>query len=156
MSREKVISDFVQKYDEKLFCRKSAEGKLCIFREGYYWDTFQLNDQDTLQVLRLTPHFVFAITHNWKKDGYEVPWGKDQIWERLHKCDLWKQDIVGQLEEQEDKILENSERKRKNDTEDFLYDFHGKFKKTFKDVNVSSLDKKRDIRRKQDNSIHNK
>ena len=141
MSREKVISDFVKRYDDKLFCKKNAEGKLCIFREGYYYDTYALNDQDILRVLRLTPHFVFALTHNWKKDGCAVDWGKDIIWERLHKVDLWARDIVGELEKQEDKHIESLDRKRRNQTEDFLYEFRDSFKKTFNDVNVSNLKK---------------
>ena len=155
MSREKVISDYVQKYDEKLFCRKIAEGKLCIFREGYYYDSFALNDQDVLQVLRLTPHFVFALTDNWKKTGVSVEWGKDKIWERLRKLDLWENDIVSELEKQEEKHIEALDRKRRNETEDFLYEFHGDFKETFKDVNTANFDRKKDVRRKSDSLIKN-
>ena len=152
MSREREISDYVKKYDWKLFCRKNSEGKLCIFREGYYYDTFALNDQDILSVLRLTPHFVFALTHNWKKDGFAVEWGKDKIWERLRKLDLWEKDIVSELEKQEDEHIEALDKKRRNQTEDFLYEFRDDFKETFKDVNTSNLNKK-DLRRQKEKSI---
>lgn len=152
MSREKTISDYVKRYDEKLFCKKNAEGKLCIFREGYYYDTFSLNDQDILRVLRLTPHFVFALTDNWKKTGRSVDWGKDKIWERLRKIDLWEVDIVSQLEKQEEKHIEDLDRTRRNMTEDFLYEFRDDFKETFKDVNISNFDMKKDPRRKQEKS----
>jgi hypothetical protein len=147
------MSDFVKKYDDKLFCKKNGEGKLCIFREGYYYDTFALNDQDALRILRLTPHFVFALTHNWKKDGFAVEWGKDKVWERLHIVDLWKRDIVADLEKQEDEHIAKLDRQRRNQTEEFLYEFRDDFKKTFKDVNVANFDKSKDKRRVQDKQI---
>ena len=150
-----MISDYVKKYDEKLFCRKSIEGKLCIFREGYYYDNFELENQDVLRVLRLTPHFVFALTDNWKKTGVSVDWGKDIIWERLHKVDLWNRDVVKELEKQEDEHIESLDRKRRNQTEDFLHEFHGDFKETFKDVNTSAFDMSKDPRRREDNSVKN-
>jgi len=152
VSREREISDYVKKYDCKLFCRKNSEGKLCVFREGYYYDTLALNEQDILSVLRLTPHFVFALTHTWKKDVFAVDWGKDKIWERLRKIDLWEKDIVTELEKQEEKHIEDLDRKRRNQTEDFLYEFKDDFKKTFKDVNTSNLIKK-DLRREKDKLI---
>lgn len=152
MSRERELSAYVQKYDQKLFCKKIQEGKLAIFRESHYWETFALNEQDTINVLRLTPHFVFALTDNWKKDGEAVPWGKDKIWERLHKVDLWKRDIVGEMEKQEDKRAESLERDRQNQTEAFLHDFHGQFKKTFSDTRVANFEKK-DLRRTNEKRI---
>lgn len=154
MSRERAISDYVQKYDDKLFCRKNAEGKLCIYREGYYFDTFALNDQDIISVLRLTPHFVFALTDNWKKDGLAVEWGKDKIWERLRKIDLWDKDIVGELEKQEEAHIAALDRSRRNQTEDFLYEFRNDFKETFKDVNTANFDKSKDYRKRDEKSIH--
>lgn len=153
MSREKVISDFVKKYDEKLFCRKNAEGKLCIYREGYYFDTFSLNDQDIIRVLRLTPHFVFALTDNNKKCGRAVEWGKEKIWERLCQLDLWQRDIVSELEKQEDDHIKSLDSDRRNQTENFLYEFRDQFKNTFKDVNTSNFDMSKDRRRIQDKSI---
>ena len=155
MSREKVLSDYVKKYDEKLFCRKNAEGKLCIYREGYYFDTFNLNDQDVIRVLRLTPHFVFALTDTWNKNGKSVEWGKDKIWHRLRQLDLWERDIVSELEKQEDEHIAALDRERRNKTEDFLLDFRHDFKKTFKDVNTSNFDMSKDSRRKKEKSIHN-
>lgn len=152
MSRERELSAYVQKYDHKLFCKRIGEGKLAIFREGHYWQTFALNEQDTISVLRLTPHFVFALTDNWKKDGNPVSWGKDLIRERLYECDLWKKDIVSELEKQEERRSERSQKDLKNQTESFLYDFHGKFKDTFKDVNTANFEKK-DRRRKTEKQI---
>lgn len=153
MSRERELSAYVQKYDQKLFCRKNTEGKLCIYREGYYWDTFALNEQDIISVLRLTPHYVFAITHNWSKNGQPVEWGKDKIWERLRKVDLWSKDIVSELEEQEDKHVEALDKKRRNETEDFLHEFHPKFKKTFSDVRTSNFDMSKDSRKRKEKQI---
>jgi hypothetical protein len=147
------MTGYVRKYDEKLFCKKGIDAKLCIFREGYYYDTFWLDDQHPLHVLRLTPHFVFALTHNWGKDGHSVDWGKDKVWERLHKVDIWKRDIVDELEKQEDRDNEKRDRDRMNKTEDFLYEFRDDFKEAFKDVNTANLAKK-DSRRIKDKSIH--
>lgn len=152
MSRERELSAYVQKYDHKLFCKKIEEGKLAIFREGHYWQNFALNEQDSISVLRLTPHFVFALTDNWKKDGNPVSWGKDLIRHKLYECDLWKRDIVSDLEKQEEKRSEQVQRKLKNHTESFLSDFHGKFKETFKDVNTANLSKI-DRRRKDEKKI---
>ena len=92
------------------------------------------------------------MTDNWKKTGRSVDWGKDKIWERLRKIDLWEVDIVSQLEKQEEKHIEDLDRTRRNMTEDFLYEFRDDFKETFKDVNISNFDMKKDPRRKQEKS----
>ena len=147
MGRAESISDYVRIYDPKLYCEANAEGKLCVFREGHAIESFALNDQDVLHYVRPNPHFVFAITHNWKKDGRPVEWGKLKIWERLRQIDLWERDLVSEIEKQEEQREASCERQRKNQTEDFLHEFRDGFKKTFSDVNTANMDKKKDLRR---------
>jgi hypothetical protein len=92
------------------------------------------------------------LTHNWRPQGNPVEWGILPILARLKQSDLWKRDIVSDIEKNEERIAKENDRDRQNKTEDFLYDFHAKFKKTFSDVNVSTMEKK-DRRRLADKQI---
>lgn len=66
--------------------------------------------------------------------------------------DLWSNDIVGILEEQDLKDEESAARERDNMNESFLYEFRDQFKKTFDGINTSSL-AKTDLRKKNEKRI---
>ena len=60
---------------------------------------------------------------------------------------------LSELEEQEDKHVEALDKKRRNETEDFLHEFHPKFKKTFSDVRTSNFDMSKDSRKRKEKQI---
>jgi hypothetical protein len=146
VGRVERISSAVQSHDWKLYCAKDIAGKLCIFRKSQRVETFYLDDTTVIHSVRPAPHFVMALTHNWKANGIPVDWGLEPILARVKSLDLWNRDIVSDLEVQEEKHLESCERDRKNKTEDFLHEFRSDFKRTFSDVNTSTLDKKKQIK----------
>lgn len=152
MGREARITSEIKKHDRELYCERNTEGKLCIFRKTLSWVSFVLDDGSTLRALRPTPHFVTALTHNWNIRGESVDWGIEPIMARLRSLDLWKRDIVADIEQQEQRHAEAVERDRKNTVESFLSDFRGQFKKTFSDVNTASMEKT-DSRKKNEKRV---
>lgn len=152
MGRAERITSAVKTHDSQLYCERNMEGKLCIFRNGYSWENHHLADGNLLRVLRPTPHLVFALTNNWSIRGEAVDWGIEPVMARLKAMDLWNNDLVARLEEQEIKDEESSARQRQNTTESFLYEFRSQFKKTFENVNTASM-AKHDLRKKNEKRI---
>lgn len=154
MARLGKISQEISRYDRELYCTKK-DGTICIFRKGYRTEAYDINGE-SLFYFRPSPYFVFALTHNWKMNGNPVDWGIEPIMARLKAMDLWKQrTIVDEIIEQQEKEAETKDRDLQNNIESFLIDFKRQFAKTFKDVNVSSLEKK-DRRRKDDINLKQK
>lgn len=152
MGRAERITSAVKAHDRELYCERDMEGKLCIFREGHSWENHPLKDGNLLRVLRPVPHLVFALTDSWSIRGRSVDWGIEPIMKRLKAMDLWNNDIVGILEEQDLKDEESAARDRDNMNESFLYEFRDQFKKTFDGINTSSL-AKTDLRKKNEKRI---
>lgn len=152
MGRVERITEAIKSHDRLLYCDESREGKLCIYRKSTRLEAYRLDDDSVLQFARPAPHFIFALTHNWKMDGRNVDWGIEPIMARLRAIDLWNRDLAEEFIQQEEKEIESSERERKNTTEAFLKDFRRQFAKTFDGVNTANMAKK-DSRRLGDKTI---
>lgn len=139
MGRAESITSAVRKHDYKLFC-KHMEGKLCVMRKSNRVETYDIEGK-VVHFVRPASDFVFALTHNWKKTGYDVDWGIEPVMARLKAIDLWNRDLVADIEKQEELRDKETESKRKHDTESFLYEFRDNFKKTFNDVNTANMSK---------------
>lgn len=148
MGRAERITEYIKRYDHELYC-EDREGKLCIYRKGSRVEYYDV-EGDSYGFVRPDPHFVLALTHNWKQSGYPVEWGLHPIYERLQSSDLWKRDMVSEIEENYAKKEQSDQRKLSNDTESFLKDFRRSFAKSFDDVNTSAMDKTKDSRRIKD------
>lgn len=154
MARMSKVSQEISHYDRELFCSK-VDGKICIYRKGYRTEVYDI-DGETLYSFRPSPHFVFALTHNWKMNGHAVDWGIEPILARLKAMDLWKErTIVDEIIEQSERDSEEKSRDMQNNIESFLIDFRKQFAKTFDHVNVSSLEKK-ERRRKDEINLKQK
>lgn len=151
MGRAERVSTFVKKHDPKLYCRRNTEGKLCIYRESYRWESY-LMDEKLLHFARPAPHFIMALTHNWHLHGRDVDVGLDPILARLQEMDLHNRNIAEELIKNYEKNDLAKERQLRNQNEDFLREFRPQFARTFNDVNTSSLGK-RDRRRTDDKKI---
>lgn len=149
MGRTERISRVVKTYDPKLYCERSGEGKLCVYRKSSRIETYDVDGQ-SIQFVRPTPYFVFALTHNWKMNGRPVEWGIEPILARLNAIDLWKRDLAGESIQNSEDYSANKERDLHNSVESFLYEFRSQFKETFKDVNTASM-KKKDLRKEKEN-----
>lgn len=152
MGRAERITQAIKLHDRELFCERSEEGKLCVYRKSHRVEPYRLDDESVLYFVRPTPYFVFALTHNWRLTGMPVEWGIEPIMARLRAIDLWNRDVAGDIIQQELKEQESRERDLRNTTESFLLDFRKQFAKTFNDVNTSTLEKK-DSRRLYDKMV---
>lgn len=153
MGRAERITKTIKHHDALLYCERSKEGKLCVYRKSNRVESFRLDDEKSvLHFVRPAPHFVFALTHDWKLSGQEVDWGLEPIMARLKAIDLWNRDLAGECIRGEEKRLESLARDRQNNVESFLLDFRRQFQKTFNDVNTSTMEKK-DSRRLGDKLV---
>ncbi len=156
MWRERYINRIIKNFDDKLFCAKGAERKLCIYREGYRFDNFILDDGSVLRVSRPNPHEIFYLTRDWTAFSEPVEWSVDKILDKLRFGDLHHRNIVDELEKQYDKNQERAERDLDNNNEAFFKDARRAFMKDLKDVRVANMDKKRDLRRINEKKIKEK
>jgi hypothetical protein len=125
-----------------LYCDVLSSGIPAIFRRTYRAEVHDL-DGDSLVVLKDAPHFVFALSDNWSANGKPVDWGLEPIMARLKAMDIWgRQSIVDELINEYEKASESKDKDRQNNIESFLYEMHSKVKKSWSDINTSTLSKK--------------
>ena len=153
MGRAERLTTQIKAYDRELYVERDGEGKLCVYRKSKRWETYHLSDNCVLRFVRPTPHFIFALTHDWKASGRVVDWGVEPILARLKACDLWQRDLAEEIIQDEEKRLESVARERQNTTESFLLDFRKQFAKSFNDVNTSTMSKREEKRRLGDKMI---
>jgi hypothetical protein len=152
VGRARLISNMIYGHDNKLFCEKNREGKLCIYRKGHRVEYYEL-EGDHVGFVRPAPHFILALTHNWLESGYSVEWGLLPIMARLRAMDLWSRDIATESMKETEKANLSKERDLSNKNESFLKEFRRPFAKAFEGVNTANMDKTKDSRRKQDERI---
>lgn len=152
MGRAERITRAIKSHDRLLYCDENKEGKLCVYRKSTRYEAYRLDDDSILQFARPTPHFIFAITHDWRASGNPVDWGILPIMARLRAIDLWNRDLAEEIIQQEERNIEASARDRRNNTESFLLEFRKQFAKTFDGVNTANMSKK-DSRRLGDKTI---
>lgn len=99
-----------------------------------------------IHFIRPAPHFVFALTDNWKLQGISVDWGIDPIMNKVRECDLWQRNLAEESIRSVEKGMESKKRDLKNNNEAFIKDWRRPFAKMFNDYNISSM-KKIDSRR---------
>lgn len=153
MGRAEQITKAVKSYDSKLYCEKSREGKLCVYRRGSRIEPYDI-DGLAINFVRPAPHFVFALTHDWKLAGRPVDWGVLPIMNRLKAIDLWQRDLAEESIKSVERASESYQRDMGNSIESFLYDFRSSFKKATADINTASM-KKIDRRRKDESKYGN-
>lgn len=150
MGRLERITSEVQRHDSKLYCARNKEGMPCIFREGFRYENYRLDDGSWIRFSRPSPHFIFALSDNWKPNGVHVDWGIEPIMKRLRDMDLWNRDILKDYTEHNEKIEKSEERSRQSKTEDFLREIRPSFAKATNDIRVANMDMKKDLRRKKE------
>lgn len=150
--RVSQINRAIREYDSKLYAQKGYQDRIDIFRETYEFETYEM-DGWILRFAKPVPHRVFSLTDNWTPWGKPVEWGIEPIVQRIRSCDLWKRDVGGEVIKQVEKKKESEERHLKNESEAFFSDNKSVFKKAFSDVNVSTLDMKKDRRYRDEKKI---
>lgn len=140
MDRDKEITRHLRKHDLKLYCER-REGKLCVMRESTKVESYDV-DGTTIHFVVSTPFFIMALTRDWKLKSPPVDWGMLPIMRRIKEIDLWNRDLAEESIRQTEKDTERSQRHLSNETEAFVKDFRGAFKRATNDVNTSTLSKK--------------
>lgn len=144
----RVLERELKKYDDKLIVRTNRKGVRIIYEVRKKVDWFEL-DGHKIGHLTDNPQIVFCLTDTWTIHGKPVDWGLLPILDKLRFSDMaLNTSLMEDLEKQDEEMEESKKRDMRNQTEAFLYDFRSQFKKTFSDINVSSLDKT-DKRRKK-------
>jgi hypothetical protein len=147
-SRVKFIDRVVKGHDRELMARRNNEGKILILRQSKRFVPFHQSENETYFHLVDSPHLVCALTDSWSVSGKPVEWGSMPIIERLKLHDVWNnEEFIRRFEEYEDNLEKSKARQMRNQNEAFLGEVHSKFKKDWKDINTSNMDKSESRRR---------
>ena len=122
MGRAERVTKAVKSYDSKLYCEKSREGKLCVYRKSSRIESYDLNGQ-LIHFVRPAPYFVFALTKDWRLASEPVEWGLVPIVERLRALDLWHRDLAEESLKSVEAATLSNERAARNSIEGFLHEF---------------------------------
>lgn len=149
MTRDEAhFTRIVKKHDIKLFCRENPQmGCIQVLREAYRAERVDFSEVtgiegDTLAYPVSSPYYIMSLTDNWNATGSPAHWGELPLLKRLRDIDGWERDSLANTWEEKNKKQDEKEHKDFcNKTEDFAYEFRDQFKKTFADVNTSSMEK---------------
>lgn len=141
MGREQTITRAIRKYDRDLYA-KAVHGRIDIMRRSARYESYDIDSSARLLFVRPVEQLIFSLTDNWSINGSPVEWGILPILARLKAIDCWNRgDFFEELESAYENREKSNKRELKNNTEGFLSEFHSVFRNTFKDYNVSNLNK---------------
>lgn len=139
---ERILTRNLRRYDANLYAKRNSKGTMCIWCNHKRYEPFTYKKGVSLKVLKVDPYLVMALTDTWSVSGKPVEWGIDVVINRLKAQDILKNpNIFKDMDELDEKVEESKQRDMSNTIESFLYDFRSQFKKTFNDINISSLKK---------------
>ena len=140
MGRAQRITNALKAHDYKLYCDKNKEGTLCVYRKSLKFDAYQIDDKVVIDV-RPSPHFIFALTDNWKTNGVPQDWGIEPIMTRIREIDGWNRDVAGELIKQYEKDERAADREVDNNIEAFVKDYRRTFAKATDHINTANMTK---------------
>lgn len=143
----------VKSFDPDLEVRRSIHGVLQVCQKKRRWGTFDFEGQ-TIQYAYddLTP--VFGLTKNWAAFGEAVAWGYEPVFAKLNEISLNRRDEARrELQKEREKSEETKAKDRMNKFEGMADESRLVYKHLFKDINTSSMDMKKDPRRKYERKI---
>lgn len=140
--RAKRITDAIQALDYELYAKDDGVA-IRIYRKCKELRSEALTpDVQVLNVVR-NDHLVMSLTDTWGVKGKRVDWGIEPILARIKALDLWNSNnMATEFFAQEEQDAKSKERKLRNSTEDFLYDFKDQFAKATNDINTSGFSKR--------------
>lgn len=152
MVRVERVTKHLKRFDPKLYCDIDSEGTPRVCRHSVRLEVY---DVDGVEVLfaRPTPHVIFYLTNNWKKTGFPVEWGVDNILNKLRFGDTHNRDLVGLIEKQDLEEKKSHERFLDNYTESFCKEYRREFAKATDGIRVANADKSKDSRRLEEKKI---
>lgn len=149
----KRANKLVKRFDENLMARRSMDGVLQVCQLVREWHPVEM-DALIVHYPVDVPHLVFCCTDNWAATGKPVSWGYLPLYQKLNEIRLdRRKEMLAEMELNNQKARESKDRDLKNQIESIAIETRDIFKKTFSDTNTASMDKTKDVRRKQDRSI---
>lgn len=141
MGRAKVVTSYIKRFDPLLFCEKSGDGKLCVYRKGQRIESYDV-DGVVIGFVRPAPYLVLSLTDTWNLNGKPREWGIEPIMNRLRMSDTWSRDVAKESIESIEKFDESKERAIDNHIESYLKDVRREFAGVTNDINTANLNKK--------------
>lgn len=146
------VNSIVQEFDKDLIARRNKDGVIQVCQLIRQWDAMDI-DGKTVMYPRDIPSLVFSLTDTWTVNGKAAEWGHEPLYWKLKEISFERRDeMLRDIEQTNQKAQESKQRDLKNHFEAAAYEACDVFKKTFNDINTSSMDKSKDPRRRQDRS----
>lgn len=141
MTRVDSLTKEVRSYDRDLFCKEEA-GVILLCRKRTVWECHDFGFQDKLLYSRQVPEVIFALTDNFTQKGKPIDIGIEPLMNRIKSIDGWN-DFNDSKNVADDliKAKETADKHKVSEINAFAREWHPEFKKAFKDVNTSNLEK---------------
>ena len=150
-SQSKFVSRVVGGHDRDLYAERGSDGIIRVFRKGKRFIPFSVTEGAAYYTIIDSPHFVFALTHNWQSNGAPRNWGSEIVLKRLKSHDLWiNEGLFAKLDKDSEKKAESKKKDFMNSAESFMSDQYSHIKKSWGDIRVCNMDKTERRRRRQD------
>lgn len=147
---ERRINQEIKRIDRDLFVGRDPNGTLQILRKGYTTKAYQV-DGCTIYALEPMPRYIMSLTEDWTNRTKPVEWGLEPIVRRLQEIDSWNANsLTNNMLKINEKVDQSKERDKMSKLEDAVRESHHVYKKTFSDINTSTMDRKNDPRRKKE------
>jgi hypothetical protein len=141
VDRASVITSYIKRFDSLLFCEKSGDGKLCIYRKDQRIESYDV-DGVVIHFVRSAPYLVLALTDTWNINGSPRDWGIEPILNRLRMSDTWSRNVAEESIKSIERHNESKDRAIDNHIESFLKDKRREFARITNDINTANLEKK--------------
>lgn len=141
MGRAEVITSYIKRFDPLLFCEKSGDGKLCVYRKDQRIESYDV-DGTRIHFVRPAPYLVLALTSTWNLNGEPREWGIEPIMRRLKMSDTWSRDLAKESIESIERDNESKDRAIDNHIESYLKDIRKEFAGVTNDINTANVRKK--------------
>jgi hypothetical protein len=141
VGRAERITSYIKRHDPLLFCEKSKDGKLCIYRKSQRIESYDI-DGTIVHFVLPAPYLVLALTDTWNLSGVSKDWGIEPIMNRLRMSDLWTRDVAKESMESVEKANASKDRAIENHIESYLKDIRKDFAHVTNDIVTGSLNNK--------------
>lgn len=140
-SKVKSLTRALKDHDRELFARRDHNGIIVVYRWVMGSHQVPWIGDGTLTVLEKQPEYIFALTDTWGPRGRGIDAGIEVVLARLKYGDTHNRDVLEDLEKQEARDKESSDRKLRSDADAYAREHRREFAKITNDINTSNLSK---------------
>ena len=136
------LNSMLFNYDRELYAKQGNDCKITVYRKAKTWESYVLEDGTALTYAKDSDHYIFALTDNWSMSGNVRHWGLEPVLSHLKEIDPWRDPTINErMIEQHEKKLKERESFSKNKHEELAFSMRDDFKKSFSDINTSTMKK---------------